>query len=1363
MDLKQQYSSVSAESETICPYTGIRSFTEEESLYFKGRDEHIQRVIEQLEQKKFLMVTGASGDGKSSLIFAGLVPQARAGFFSATYTNWQVASFRPERSPLTNMAKALASAMRLEGSTTVENELSHGFSSLMEIYKSSSLYIDQRDQAWESMTEDQRMSTERNAGNLLVIVDQFEEFFTNPENFVNGVPSQDSRLVLNILLETVKLALRNDLPIYIVFTMRSDYIGQCAAFRGLPEFIGFSQFFVPRLQRKELQQVIEEPAVLSGNSISKRFVDRLIYDMEDTEDRLPILQHVLKEVWKAADLGREQMDLIHYAMVGGMPGDKLPTENLERFKEWESTLPSHRRNYLKTASLSNVLDIHATRLYDEAADTYNREHSTQISERDAKRIIAITFACLTRIDENRAVRNRMTLQEITRIINVPSITLEMVDEVLRPFRSADNTLVRPFLSDDSAREPLKPETVLDITHEALIRNWKLLNRWSAKEFEYYNTFLDFKKQLQRWTENGKSDDYLLPIGPLTYFEKWFKDCRPNVHWINSYNSQSGDPTEKLLQSQETLDHSRHYMRSSARKFLLARTFMKYGARRITITAAGILLLIVSFFLVYSWWNRRNDVVVEKIIAEGKQLLSTRDANPASKALFMIHADRLEPGSLEAMAGLIPDRQKRIETLLVIPEAIFARSKYSDPPLLLSSMGMAENLIRDTAVPPFENVKAVENYLNNWNDLLNLQLNYLYFKPNQALQSRMDRNARLLGKFIFTFFANANPAIKWEKKSIHIAVAQTLNLKGLSPDSLSVLVASISPFEGGSGAVKKFDLLFPKAESIIVGVDQHIEHNGGYEILANVYAALGQSGKALRCMDTITKYQRQYNLNVNNSLNIATYFVLNDHMDAFQEFVNRYASRAGIKPYEYMRGFANQAGVFGVGETMRSFKHGNKNPNIAMIKGEELERVFDFYQISIQQDLKEGNEGNFELALLYKHHGLMLFKKSIESRQPLDAARISKLFDQAFEAYNKLPVEFLDEIVRSRNQFPGKRKLNFIDPDHSALVPDIFSSQFQLSSYGDAFFSYVNTHGLWGALYKDQVDYNLLNKWVARAYSLKDLTLPFAQLNSSYQNFPPPSYSSIVAIDSLIHRSGFEKQLDNSWVRMLLLRKFLAAKETEKAIVQLDRVDYDKMGSGGPARFNFIEMLCLQSYATKAAKELIAAQYGNRVSRFVNRFRRRENRVVAYAQLGIASYENGFLQTAQAYLDSVNHEFQQSSGLTEFSFRSGNDVRNPVVKLLTLIKREKGRREVLDLTGSMADQKLEGIATGCRTYAGIGEYYEALSMIPDLANPNDRLYLYSQILFREASSRKREPSDKWKEYDEEHLNLMNFVLYVQDLN
>ena len=136
----------------ICPYTGLRSFTEEESLYFKGRDLQTDQITALLEQNKFLMVTGASGEGKSSLIYGGLIPNARAGFFKAHYTNWVIADFRPERNPVTNMATALAGHFKTE-TPTIETELRRGYSSLIDFYTNSSLYAGEEDETWNSLSD----------------------------------------------------------------------------------------------------------------------------------------------------------------------------------------------------------------------------------------------------------------------------------------------------------------------------------------------------------------------------------------------------------------------------------------------------------------------------------------------------------------------------------------------------------------------------------------------------------------------------------------------------------------------------------------------------------------------------------------------------------------------------------------------------------------------------------------------------------------------------------------------------------------------------------------------------------------------------------------------------------------------------------------------------------------------------------------------------------------------------------------------------------------------------------------------------------------------------------------------------------
>jgi energy-coupling factor transporter ATP-binding protein EcfA2 len=437
------------------PYIGLRPFTEEESLYFKGRDEQIQQLTALLEANKFLMVTGASGDGKSSLVYAGLVPNARSGFFKAKYANWVVADFRPERSPLHNLSKTISKNLGVGSDSSVEVELRRGFSSLIDLYTTSSLYVDESSETWQSANEDEKDILLMGASNLLIVADQFEEFFTNPENYYKNSPSVDSQLVINLLLETSRLSIAKNIPVYIVCTMRSDYIGQCAAFRGLPEFIGFSQFFVPRLKRKEMVQVVKEPASLHGDKISNRLVERVVYDLGEGIDQLPVLEHAMNEVWIQAKNGSEELDLIHYAMAGGMPPKELPPEDRPKFDMWFNSLPPQLQDAYQHPGLSQIIDTHANKLYLSAADHYNQNHSKKISSAEAQLIIKVAFVCLTKMDEGRAVRNRMTLQEITDILAKPELSYVIVGGVLDIFREPGNTFLRPYISEDPESKILK--------------------------------------------------------------------------------------------------------------------------------------------------------------------------------------------------------------------------------------------------------------------------------------------------------------------------------------------------------------------------------------------------------------------------------------------------------------------------------------------------------------------------------------------------------------------------------------------------------------------------------------------------------------------------------------------------------------------------------------------------------------------------------------------------------------------------------------------------------------------------------------------------------------------------------------------
>ncbi|HEX5168323.1 MAG TPA: hypothetical protein VFW11_04070, partial [Cyclobacteriaceae bacterium] len=657
------------EDSKICPYTGLRPFSEDESLYFKGRDENIEQATRQLEKNKFLILTGASGDGKSSLIFAGVIPNARAGFLKSRFSNWAVADFRPERTPFKNLCLSIASQLGIPNTETVEAELSRGFSALVDLYKASSLWYDESEIQWQQTDPQEQAKIKRKAANLIVLADQFEEFFTNPENYSKGIPSQEAALVTNILLETARISLEEKLPVYVVITMRSDFIGQCAAFRGLPEYIGFSQFFVPRLNRKQLQEVIEEPAVLSGNSISRRLTERLIEDLTEGTDQLPILQHALNQIWKKASEKDEEMDLIHYAMVGGMDPKELPSEDSIRFNQWFNALPIKIRNCYDRPGLHNVLNTHANIITNQIADYVYTKSGFRIADDESRLIVGIVFKCLTKINQGRAVRNRMTLLEITQILNRPDLDTLRVASVLDIFRDADNTLLKPFIAE---LPELQDETILDITHESLIRNWRQLGEWADEEFENYTIFLDFRQQLERWTTNNKSADFLLSIGPLTYFENWFNKAKPNQFWIARYEADHGQGDDKLRRSINLLKDAKDFLQRSTRKHFVTRTVMHYGPKKISLVLGAILFLTASSFMVNNYVQQQSSVVRNFIVDESLQYNNMAHVQQTQKVAAIDQQLRL--GDVTARRILANAKNYKDKIDLAIQVSIFAIEK-----------------------------------------------------------------------------------------------------------------------------------------------------------------------------------------------------------------------------------------------------------------------------------------------------------------------------------------------------------------------------------------------------------------------------------------------------------------------------------------------------------------------------------------------------------------------------------------------------------------------------------------------------------------------------------------------------------------
>ncbi len=124
--------------------------------------------------------------------------------------------------------------------------------------------------------------------NLLLVVDQFEELFRFQTLDASAERREESGAFVNLLLETKR---QSAIPIFVVLTMRSDFLGNCAEFSGLPEAINEGQYLVPRMSREERRAAINGPIKVGGAEISPVLLTRLVNDVGDNPDQLSILQH----------------------------------------------------------------------------------------------------------------------------------------------------------------------------------------------------------------------------------------------------------------------------------------------------------------------------------------------------------------------------------------------------------------------------------------------------------------------------------------------------------------------------------------------------------------------------------------------------------------------------------------------------------------------------------------------------------------------------------------------------------------------------------------------------------------------------------------------------------------------------------------------------------------------------------------------------------------------------------------------------------------------------------------------------------------------------------------------------------------
>jgi tetratricopeptide (TPR) repeat protein len=501
------------------PFPGLRPFEPDEDHLFFGREKETDELLRRLRETRFLQVVGTSGSGKSSLVRSGLVPALQSGFMVGAGSSWRFLIFRPGEDPIGHLA----------GSLDTPNALGTG----EELASTNRVMLEATLRRGAlGLVEAVRYARIPPHDNLLVVVDQFEELF----RFRRVDRSSDSRdeaaAFFKLLLEAVE---QDTLPIYVVLTMRADFIGNCMEFQGLPEAVDAGMYLVPRMTREELRSAITGPIAVRGGKIAERLVLRLLNDIGDNHDQLPLLQHALMRTWHHWASHRQTgkgIDIPDYEAIG---------------------------------TLHQALSLHADEAYDDAG----LERNKQMAERVFKSLTD-TFS------DPWGVRRPTSVKELAAICQASE---EEVIQVIETFRRPGRSFLTP-----SAGTPLDSNSIIDISHESLMRCWTRLIKWAEEERESAASYVRIA-QAALWCEEctgGLWTDPQLETGL-----QWRRKNQPTAAWAERYEFHFAEAMEFLDRSEK----ARTAELGKARKRKLISQIVSY--------VLAILLLIVGtlFYMV----------------------------------------------------------------------------------------------------------------------------------------------------------------------------------------------------------------------------------------------------------------------------------------------------------------------------------------------------------------------------------------------------------------------------------------------------------------------------------------------------------------------------------------------------------------------------------------------------------------------------------------------------------------------------------------------------------------------------------------------------------------------------------------------
>lgn len=451
----------------FCPFPGAAPFESAHNELFFGRDDIRQTLVNRVQSSRLCVLVGASGVGKTSLLKAGLMPQLA---HHDGETAWDVRYTALKASPLASLAElfvapevtGLPRAEQLRRAESFLQQGAAGFGQLI-----------------------QAVVSERGPGHQLVLVlDQFEVLLAS-----GACSDRDRRLIIDGLTAAIE---QEHLPLHLVLGLQSHHLTDLADMPTFQALVAAHSLTVPAMTYNQLKATIVGPLEKTGFRYDANLVYTLLLDIVSAPADLALLQMILKELW----LRREhtphnseppRLTLAAYVEMGGVRHllNQRADSLYQNLSAAEQAIA--QRVFLSLCDLGD--GAAATRRSTSLLELITTAMPKAAVVATLEKLLAARLV----VAQNHSLEPRPGSEQ-SAAIAVPgwslSSSLPAEPSSSLPLPSDPLSAMSPAMSMSGNQQPpairglvmsgsagAASDAHFDIAHEALIRNWPLLQQW----------------------------------------------------------------------------------------------------------------------------------------------------------------------------------------------------------------------------------------------------------------------------------------------------------------------------------------------------------------------------------------------------------------------------------------------------------------------------------------------------------------------------------------------------------------------------------------------------------------------------------------------------------------------------------------------------------------------------------------------------------------------------------------------------------------------------------------------------------------------------------------------------------------------